>query len=334
MHAIQMTEFGDPDVLELVELPTPRPGPGEVLVRVESAAVNFADVMRRRDDSYPFPTPLPFVPDGEVAGTVEALGPDVDGPPVGTPVAVVGGDGSGGYAELAVAAAPQVIPIPPGLDPDEACGIVIAGTTAMLALTEEGALQPGETVLVPGAGGGVGSFAVQLARVLGAGTTIATASTPARRELALSLGADLALDPTRDGWTDELRAVTGGRGVDVALELSGGSMFADTLDVLAPFGRLVVLGRASGESAVFDHEAQHRFLYAPSPNQRLAVFNLGMYFGLRPEVAVRAMTGLIELVTTGEVTTQVSRTLPLADAATAHRLIESRESVGKLVLKP
>src|ERR1700736_814862 len=128
MKAIQMSEQGGPEVLQLVELPDPQPGPGEVVIKVDAAAVNFSDLMRRRGDDYPVPTPLPFVPGAEVAGTVAALGEGVDGPAVGTPVfALVGADASGGYAELALAFAPNVIPIPPGLEPDAAAGIVVAG---------------------------------------------------------------------------------------------------------------------------------------------------------------------------------------------------------------
>ena len=335
MHAIRLSAFGGPEVLELVELDRPVAGPGQILVRVESAAVNFADIMRRRHDAYPFPTPLPFIPGSEVAGTVEALGDGVDGPPVGTPVfAVVGGDGSTGYAQFAVADAPQVIPIPDGLGYDEAAGIVIAGTTAMLVLTHQARLAAGESVLVGGAGGGVGTYAIQIARSLGAGVVIGAASTADKRAAALAAGADHVVDPTTSGWEREAREYAGGNGVDVVLEMSGGSTFAAGLSILAPFGRFVVYGIASGEPGIFTEEAQHQFFYNPSLNQSMHVFNIGLYFGLRPAIAVEAMTNLVGLIASGQITVQVGETLPLAEAAEAHRRIEARETTGKVILKP
>lgn len=335
MQAIRLSRFGGPDVLELVDIDTPQAGPGQILIRVESAAVNFADIMRRRNDAYPFPTPLPFIPGSEVAGTIEALGDGVDGPPVGTPVfGVVGGDGSTGYAQYAVAAAEQVIPIPEGLTADEAAGIVIAGTTAMLTLTHQANLTAGESVLIGGAGGGVGTYAIQIAKSLGAGVVIGAASTPSKREVALAAGADHVVDPTTPAWEQEARNHAGGNGVDVVLEMSGGNTFAEGLSILAPFGRFVVYGIASGEPGVFTEEAQHQFFYNPSMNQSIHVFNIGLYFGLRPMLAVDAMTRLIGLVATGHVKVQVGDTLALNEAAEAHRRIEARETTGKTILKP
>lgn len=335
MHAIQLSRFGGPEVLEPVEIETPVAAPGEILIRVESAAVNFADIMRRRNDAYPFPTRLPFIPGSEVAGTIEALGDGVEGPPVGSPVfAVVGGDGSTGYAQYAVADAQQVIPIPDGISADEASGIVIAGSTAMLTLTDQAGLAGGESVLIGGAGGGVGTYAIQIAKSLGAAVVIGAASTPEKRAAALAAGAHHVVDPTVAGWEDEARERAGGVGVDVVLEMSGGTTFAEGLSILAPFGRFVVYGIASGQAGVFSAEAQHQFFYDPSMNQSIHVFNIGLYFGMRPMIAVEAMTRLVGLVASGQVRVQVGETLPLSDAAEAHRRIEARQSTGKVVLKP
>lgn len=335
MHAIRFSRFGGPDVLELVDIDTPVAGPGQILIRVESAAVNFADIIRRRNDAYPFPTPLPFIPGSEVAGTIEALGDGVDGPPIGTPVfAVVGGDGSTGYAQYAVADAQQVIPIPAGLSFDKAAGIVIAGTTAMLTLTHQAELAKGESVLIGGAGGGVGTYAIQIAKSLGAGVIIGAASTPGKRSAAMAAGADYVVDPTVAGWEGEAREHAGGNGVDVVLEMSGGTTFAEGLSILAPFGRFVVYGIASGQPGVLTEEAQYHFLYNPSMNQSIHVFNIGLYFGMRPAVAVEAMTQLVGFVASGQVKVQVGDTLALADAPEAHRRIEARNSTGKLILKP
>ena len=334
MQAIQITSFGPPEVLELVELPTPDPGPGQILIRVTAVSVNFADVMRRRNDAYPFPTELPFVPGSEVAGTVAALGDGVDGPPPGTRVfAAVGSDGSTGYAQFAIADASGVIPIPDGLDDADASGIVVAGTTAMLVLRDIARLQPGESVLIGGAGGAVGRFAIQLARTFGAGTVVGTASTEQKRKEAIAAGADHAVDSTADDWAADAASTTGS-GFDVVLEMSGGQAFADSLSLLAPFGRLVVYGAASGEPAIFGAEAQRRFLYVPSPNQSIHVFNLGLWFGMRPDRAVEALGELIALIAAGEVAVPTGPSFPLADAAEAHRLLESRRSAGKITLDP
>ncbi|MEO0563749.1 MAG: alcohol dehydrogenase catalytic domain-containing protein, partial [Chloroflexota bacterium] len=186
MKAIQIQQFGSPDVLQLVDLDIPAPAPGEVLIKVTAASVNYSDIARRANASYPYPTPLPFIPGGEVAGTVADLGEGVDGPPVDTPVFALVGNGAAGYAQYATTPAAQVIPIPDGVSPEVAAALPIAGTTAMLILREEAALQPGETVLVQGAAGGVGSYLLQIARHLGAGTVIGATSSPAKFDKILA----------------------------------------------------------------------------------------------------------------------------------------------------
>lgn len=334
MKAVRVHTHGTPDVLVYEEVPTPHPGPGQVLIKVAAAAVNYADLMRRRNDPYPFPTSLPFTPGGEVAGVVAALGDGVAGPAVGTPVfALVGNDGSNGYAQYAVANAEQVIPIPPGLNAEEACALVVAGATAVLTLKEAARLEAGESVLVQGAAGGVGGYALQVAKLLGAGTVIA-ASSPEKRELALRLGADYAVDYTQRDWPDRVREFTGGRGVDVVLEMTGGRVFEQSLACLAPFGRSVVYGFASGEVGQLSPETFTRLFHSPALNQALIAFNLGLWFGLRPQVAIGALQTLIGFVVSGQVKVSVSHVLPLSQAAEAHRLIEGRQTTGKIVLKP
>lgn len=335
MKAIQMTEQGGPEVLQLVELPDPEPGPGQVLIRVESAAVNFSDVLRRRGDDYPVPTPSPFVPGAEVAGIVAALGEGVDGPPLGTPVfAVVGADASGGYAELALAYAPSVIPIPPGLEPDVAAGIVVAGLSATIMLKHVARLREGQSVFIPAAAGGLGGFAVQIAKLLGAGQVIAGASTPQKRELALGLGADEAVGYTEAGWDDVVRKLTGGTGVDVAFEMTSPSHLMETLRILAPFGTLVTYGSVSGTTEGLDSSALVPMLYDPAPNQFLTGFNMGPWFEHRQAEVGAGLQQLIGWVATGEVRVPVSQALPLADAEQAHRLIETGATTGKIILKP
>jgi NADPH:quinone reductase len=159
MQAVQFHEFGTPDVLRYESIPEPVPGAGEILIKVESASVNWSDVAHRSNALYPFPTPLPFIPGNEVAGTVAALGEGVSSPPVGTPVFALVGNGANGYAQYAVTPAQQVIPIPPGVTFDQAAAIPVAGLTPLLILKEIAQLKPGETVLIQGAAGGVGGYA-------------------------------------------------------------------------------------------------------------------------------------------------------------------------------
>lgn len=326
---------GGPGTLCLQTLPVPSPGPGQVLVRVDSAAVNFADVKRRRGDAYPFPTTFPFVPGSEVAGSVAALGPGVDRLAVGDAVfGLVGGDGHGGYAQFALAYASQVGPRPPTIDPDRASGLTVAGATAMLLLREAARLQPDESVLVPAAAGGVGSFVVQLARRLGAKAVIALVGHPSKAAHARALGATATVDARAADWHDQVRTLTDGRGVDLLLEAGGGESLAQGLRALAPFGRAVVYGAASGRDALLDADTLRSLLYAPALNQSLAAFNLGGWFIDRPQVAGAALHDLVGLVAKGELQCPTVEPLPLAQAADAHRRLENRDTQGKLVLKP
>jgi len=320
---------GGPAVLQMTDAPVPSPGPGQVLIRVEAVSVNFADVMRRRGDRYPYPTTFPFVPGSEIAGIVEDVGADVTSVIPGDSVfALAGPDGSTGYAQFALANAAQVNRLPPGLSSAEAAALVVAGGTAILALQGAGRLVDGETVLVQAAAGGVGSYAVQLAKLLGAGRVIGLASTPEKRKAALMLGADHALDYTRDGWVDDVRVLTEERGVDLVLEMTGGPVFGQSLATLAPFGRSVFYGYASGDSFAVDPQNLLK------PNQSVIGFNLGGWFQHKPREAFAALQTLIGHVLAGAVKAQIGHVLPLSRAADAHRMLENRETTGKIILQP
>ncbi len=319
----------------MVDLPDPTPGPGEVLIRVAAASVNFSDVARRSGALYPFPTPLPFVLGGEVAGTIEAVGSDVGDLAIGTPVfGLAGADGRGGYAELALASARNVAPIPPGVDPAHAAGVVIEGVTATLLLTDVAPVGPATTLLIPAAAGGVGSFLVQIATLLSVGTIIAAASTPMKRGRARALGAHHVVDPTDPTWPRQVRERTAGRGVDVALEAAGGDSLDRTLTTLAPFGRAVVYGMASGSPGHIQQSTLEHLLYRPSLSPTLTVFNLGLHFGLKPDIAGAALGRLIGWVADGAVSVDVSERFALEDAAEAHERLETRATTGKTVLIP
>src|SRR5271157_3271066 len=220
MRAIQMTEFGGPEVLRLTELAQPEPALGEVLIRVTRAGLNFADT-HTRTNSYVQKAVLPLVPGGEVAGIREDTGERV--------VALVG---SGGYAEYAVAPERLTFPIPAELDDGTALAIIIQGLTAWHLYRTSARVAQGESVVVHAAAGGVGSLAVQLGHPLGAGRVIATASSEEKRALALELGADVAIDPAPEGLTERLVQANGGRPVDVVFEMAGGEVFAASYDAL------------------------------------------------------------------------------------------------------
>src|SRR5947207_697467 len=236
MRAIQIAEFGGPEVLQLVDIPVPEPGEGEVLIEVSHAGVNFADT-HQRENSYLARYDLPLVPGTEVAGTL----------PDGQRVMAL--TGTGGYAQYAVAPASQTFPIPDGVDDAVALAIVVQGLTAWHLYRTSAGLRPGESVVVIAASGGVGNLAVQLAKPFGAGRVIATASSEEKRQQALSLGADAALDPNMDDLGAAIREANGGKRVDIVLEMAGGRVFDECLSVLAPFGRLVTQRNGRGKVA-------------------------------------------------------------------------------------
>ncbi len=315
MRAIQMTEFGGPEVLRLAELPTPEPGPGEVLIRVTRAGLNFADT-HTRTNSYVQKATLPLIPGGEVAGVREDTGERV--------VALVG---SGGYAEYAVAAQDRVFPIPDDLDDGTALAMVIQGTTAWHLYRTSAHVAEGESVVVHGAAGGVGSLAVQLGHALGAGRVIATASSEEKRALALELGADVAIDPAAEGLTERLIEANEGREVDVVFEMSGAEVFDASYKALAPFGRIVAYGIATSQPNVLRTSSLLR--------HSRAVVGFYLFHCLaRPGMFAEALTELFARAARGELRAIVGQTYPLAQAAQAQIDLRERRSTGKLLLDP
>jgi NADPH2:quinone reductase len=315
MRAIQQKEFGGPEVLELVDLPTPEPGDGEVLIRVSRAGMNFADTHQRRND-YLAPQQLPLVPGGEVAGVRDDTGERV--------VALCG---TGGYAEYAVAQEPLTFPIPDGVDDGTALALVIQGLTAWHLYRTSGRVAPGESVAVVAAAGGVGSLAVQLGKPMGAGRVIAMASTQAKRDLTLELGADAAIDADPEGMKERLIEANLGRQVDVVFEMAGGPVFDACLAALAPFGRLVVYGIASGTG----NEVHTRKLLGRS--RAVIGFWLMHCFG-RPQMIDEALADLFDRAARGELRAVVGATYPLSEARQAQIDLAERRTTGKLLLDP
>jgi NADPH2:quinone reductase len=320
MRAIQMTEFGGPEVLKLTELPKPEPGPDDVLIRVTRAGLNFADT-HTRTNSYVRKATLPLVPGGEVAGIREDTGERV--------VALVG---DGGYAEYATAPRELVHPIPDELDDDTALALIIQGLTAWHLYRTSARVASGESVVVHAAAGGVGSLAVQLGHPLGAGRVIATASSADKRALALELGADVAIDPVPEGLTERLIEANGGREVDVVFEMAGGAVFDASYAALAPFGRIVVCGIASQQpnevstGSLLRHSRSVVGFYLFHCLQRPGMFADGL-----AELFARAGR---PPVGRGELRTVIGGTYPLERAAQAHIDLRERRTTGKLLLDP
>ncbi len=315
MRAIQITEFGGPEVLVLREVDEPVASDGLVVVEVSSAGINYADT-HQAENSYLAPAQLPLIPGGEVVGTTP------DGRRV---VALLAG---GGYAERALAAPAAMWDLPDDVSDGTALGLVLQGTTAWHLLRTSAQLRAGESVVVHAAAGGVGTIAVQLAKRFGAGRVIAVASSPDKRELAVELGADAAVDGGADDLTAALREANGGARVDVILEMTGGRVFEQSLEALAPFGRLVHFGQAARAGAP-----------AVDPGRLMATSRGVIGFWLvhvlrKPELMSQAMSELLDAVVAGELRVVVGGTYPLEDARRAHADLRARTSVGKLVLTP
>jgi NADPH:quinone reductase len=315
MRAIQQQEFGGPEVLQLVDLPTPQPGEGEVLIRVTRAGLNFADT-HQRTNSYLAKASLPLVPGAEVAGVREDTGERV--------VALVG---TGGYAQYATAPAAMTFPIPDGLDDATALAILLQGLTAWHLYQTCARIGEGESVVVHAAAGGVGSLAVQLGHPMGAGRVIASASTPEKRDLAVELGADVAVDAAPERMKERLQEANDGRKVDIVFEMAGGEVFDQSLAALAPFGRLVAYGIASSQANTFDQGSLMR-------RSRAVVGFWLMHCMGRPEMVDEALTDLFGRAARGELRAVVGATYPLADAARAQEDLAGRRTTGKVMLDP
>ena len=329
MKQVQFQSFGDPDVLELVERPTPKPGDKQVLVRVQAVGVNFAETLMRQD-KYAVTPDLPAVPGVEVAGTVELVGKEVSGLTPGARVAVplfFTGAVVGGYADHVVVDAGLVVPIPDSLSFEASTALLIQGLTA-LYLTKQISPQ-GKVVLVNAAAGGVGSLLVQLAKRAGAKMVIAAASSADKLEFARSLGADAGVDYTKSDWVEAVRTASGGAGPDLIYESAGGSVTTGCLSALAPGGELVIYGALNIQKFDFGIPELIGLIFK---NQSLTGFALPTL--LTPEGARAGLTELFDLATSAKIKITIGAIYPLAQAADAHRALEKRRTTGKLVLTP
>jgi len=321
MRAVQITEFGGLDVLQLADVERPEPGPDEVLIRVSHAGINFADT-HQRENSYLARFELPLIPGGEVAGVVERGAGDLA---EGTRVVAM--LRSGGYAEYAVAPTATTFPIPDGVEDGTALALLIQGLTAWHLYRTSAKLQKGESVVVVSGAGGVGSLAVQLAKPFGAGRVIATASSEEKRQLTLELGADAAVDPASEDLTQALIDANEGRQVDVVLEMAGGATFDGCLKALAPFGRIVAYGIASREPNEVATGALMR-------KSRSVVGFWLMHLLARPEMLTGPLADLLDRAARREFRVVVGGTYPMSEVRRAHEELQARRTTGKLLLDP
>lgn len=313
MRAIQIQEFGGPEKMELVELPDPEPGEGEVLVEVARCGINFADTHQREND-YLAPAELPLVPGAEISGTT------ADGRRVAALLA------NGGYAEKVAVPENVLVPLPDEVSDEQGAAILLQGLTAWALLEVSAKVQEGETVVIEAAAGGTGSLATQLAKARGA-KVIGLASSAEKREHVERLGADATVDSTGEQLGEAILEANGGNKVEAILHMTGGEAFRQELGVLAPYGRMVVFGMASREP----NEVPTGHLMQTS--RTVAGFWLVHLFR-RPELMMRGIGELLGSVASGALEVVIGGTYPLADASDAHVELQERRTHGKLLLDP
>jgi NADPH2:quinone reductase len=313
MKAIQIEEFGGPEVLRYVDLPDPEPGEGEVLVEVARSGINFADTHATRND-YLAEQSLPLIPGGEVSGRT----------PDGRRVAAL--LGGGGYAQKVAVPEAHLVPLPDQIDDDQAAALLLQGLTALALVKRCARIEPGETIVVEAAAGGTGTLAVQIAKRAGA-NVIGLASSAEKRALVQQLGADATVDSRSEDLGAAIREANGGKRVDAVLHMSGGAAFDAELGVLAPLGRMVVFGIASREQRDVSTAALLR-------GSKAVIGFWLVHLMARPDLAVPMIGELLGAVAAGEVKPTVGGVYPLSEAAKAHEDLIARNTTGKLLLDP
>ena len=321
MKAIRIHQFGPTEeVLSYEEVPAPEPRADEVLIRIEAAALNRADLGLRKGTYRVSPEELPIIPGREFAGTVAKLGASATEFKIGQ--RVVGYTGKGGYAEYAAAKSSEVRPIPDGVDAVTAAAVPTVFLTAWFALLADGQLKSGEALLVQAGSSGVGVAAIQLGKQIGA-RVITTTSGAAKSQRLSDLGADVVIDYTQEDFAPEVMRATAGRGADVVLEMIGGNVYQKSLKVLAPGGRLVSIGGAFG--AIPESPP------ALGDGRKATRFSITNYLKAEPQ-DFRQLDEILKLVAEKKLRVPIDKTFPLAEARAAQRYIEGREHFGKIVL--
>ncbi|KAA6464814.1 quinone oxidoreductase [Acidobacteria bacterium AB60] len=322
MKSIQIHQTGGPEVLQLVELPIPSPGPGQVLIRVEAVGVNFIEIYFRKGQ---YKATMPLTPGSEAAGTVEELGPGVTGFAPGDAVASVGVLGS--YAEYALVPAAQLVKVPSGVSPEQAAAAMLQGMTAHYLAYSTFPLKAGETALVHAGAGGVGLLLTQIATRIGA-RVITTVSTEEKAALSREAGAADVILYTQQDFVAEVKRLTGNKGVDVVYDSVGKTTFDGSLNCLRPRGLLALFGGSSGAVPPFDliQLSGKGSLFVTRPT-------LWHYIATREELDWRAKE-ILGWVADGSLKLRMEHDYPLSDAGQAHAAMESRQTTGKILLEP
>ena len=313
MRAIQISEFGGPEVMQWVEIADPKPGEGEVILDVTAIGINYADT-HQTENSYLSAQTLPLVPGIEVVGTFEGK-------------RYLASCSSGGYAEKALAHKAVLFPIPDAVSDEQALCMLVQGTTAWHLLKTMGHVKAGDSVVIHAAAGGVGTVAIQLAKLWGA-KVIAVTSTDEKSALASALGADAVVDANSEDLAKAIRTANGGKRVDLILEMVGGTTFDQSLLALADFGKLLTFGMASRTAPTPVHPGS-----LMHGSKTISGFWLANCFG-KKELMNDVIDELFGLIEAGKLNPVIGGTYPLAEAAEAHKVMLSRGTTGKIVLKP
>jgi NADPH2:quinone reductase len=322
MRAVAFTQTGGPEVLQLMDVADPTPGPGQIRMRVSVSGVNFRDVgVRKYGRNEGSKVPEPVVTGIEAAGVVESLGEGVRHLQIGQRVATI--CMGGGYGDLLVVSAPQVVPLPDGISDEVGGTFTMTGFTAWHLLHTAAKIQPGETALVHAAAGGVGIMLSQLAKRCGV-TVIGTVGSDDKAATAKRFGADHVINYQRDHFADAARDLTAGRGVDVIFDAVGASTCKDDVKALRPFGRLISFGRASGPADLNGDDLQPKSLQW----SHFGVFNAWQ----QPAIWDRGVANLVPLIANGSVDPYITATYPWRQATEAHTRLENRQTQGKLAL--
>lgn len=324
MKAIELRGFDGLESLSPVEVERPRPGANEILIQVKAAGINFAE-LELIQGRYRVPKQLPFVMGFEAAGVVAEVGSAVANLKVGDKVTSV--VSTGGYAEYATAPANAAIPIPKGISFAEAATIPIQGLSAFALLTLAARPLANDSVLVQAAAGGVGLYLVQLAKILGVEKVIALAGSKEKVALIKDLGADVAINYGDKNWPDQVRAATGGKGVDVVLEAASGEIGQESFKLIAPFGRMVMFGARN----IYDTISPEKIQQLIYKNQSLIGFN---FPSLQPEQIAGCVPSLLNLIAEGKIKLFAKNAFPLAEVKRAFHALTSRTTIGKIVLTP
>lgn len=322
MRRVRYHEYGGPEVLRIEEADIPTPRDGEVLIRTEAIGANFVDTKFRQGAGSIFQRPLPWTVSGDVVGVVEAVGAGVDSALIGTRVSGLSEDA---FADYAVTEAAWLADVPPGLDVGAATMLSMVGPVARGVL-RMGRAGPGDTVLVHAAAGGVGHLVVQLATLLGAGTVIATAGTAEKLAFARECGADVAINHRDDDWPDQVRSAAP-TGVDLVLDSVGGQTTLTGLELLAPYGRVVIYGAASGEVPTIPATSLHRL-------RSVGGFAIAAHRAAATEQAKADIDEVAAHFGSGRLRATVGARLLLDDAVEVHRLLESRTPIGRVLVLP